>query len=550
MDLKTIRNLSLEVLCDFLTIFLSFEKHGKKTFNYSKLILILIFSVIYLPHAFILIEDINLISAYEVDPGSMISSLMDLFHGHIYDMMNGYHSKFYGWTYFSINFFMLLPAKLYNYFASSQSETLNFLTIKISFFIIGLLSLLALLKIFDRLSNRRNYMLSFAICLLFVFSPSSYLFYFIHPETTGALFIFAAIVCLIEYIESLKRSTYMLGLIFLVGASLSKQTFFVAALPILFCFMHFYRISFSQGFWEFVKSKNFLNFLRITILTSLSVAFFIHPYAFFDFKHFLKFQVELSKSFIGGGNVSYLQSLYLWMGIVRLHFVMYLSLLTLPFVITFSLIKYNQYRAPGFILAALNGFAAILCIMFVAYGNRTVLNQHYLFPASLFLTLNIFNVMYYLIESKIVFFKGAASSLLVISIALLGKESISASYNRFDYKNSIAFKTYGYVKDNIKITDRVAHDHFVAIPFNMNNISCHVWRGCGTDYIEDFNPNYVIYDSNYSLVSPSKETARLRQYIREHNMVLVATISARHGNVVDAHIEGNNSSSVVVYKKQ
>jgi hypothetical protein len=553
MNVIKIKVLLSEILHDFLSIFSNAEMRGRGSLNYSKLVLLLIFSVVYLPHAFILIEDINLISAYEVDPGSMISSLLDLFHGHLYNMLNGYHSKFYGWTFLSINFFALIPVKLFNYFADSQSELLNFLTIKICFFIIGLLSLLALLNILDRLSHKKNYLLSFAVCLLFVFSPTSHLFYFIHPETTGALLIFSAIICLIEYIKSLKRSTFMLGLIFLVGASLSKQTFFIAALPILFCFMHFYRLSLSKSFWEFINSKNFLHFLKTTTLVSLSVAFVIHPYAFIDFKHFLLYQVELSKSFVGAGNVSYLKSLSLWMDIVRVHFVMYLSLLTLPFVIIFSLAKYSKCRTPVFFLAALNGFAAIFSILFVAYGNRIVLSHHYLFPASLFLTLNIFGVIHYLIGSSIVFFsklsKLAATYLLVISISLLGRESISASYDRFDYKSSIAFKTYNHVKNNIKITDKVAHDHFVAVPFEMNSISCHFWRGCGTDYIEEFNPNYVIFNPNYSFVNPSKEAARLGQYVREHNMVLVATISAKHGNVVDVDINGNNSASVLVYKK-
>ena len=441
--------------------------------------------------------------------------------------------------------------KFFNYIAGNESELLNFLTIKLNFFIIGLLSVLALLRIFDRLS-KKNYLISLAVCLLFVFSSTSYLFYFIHPETTGALFIFTAIICLIEYIEGLKKSTLILGVISLVAASLSKQTFFIAALPILFCFMHFYRLSFSQPFLKFIRSINFLNFIKIATLTSLIVSFVIHPYAFFNFKQFFSYQLELSKSFSGAGEVSYFQALTLWFDVIKNDFLMYLSFLSIPIVIVFSLSQYSKHKAPGFFLAAINGFAFILSFLFVAYGNRTVLSHHYLFPASLFLTLNVFGVIHYLISSEIDYVRKLSKLvtfyLLVLSISFLARDAISASYARFQYKDSLAFKTYTYVTNNLKATDRVAHDHFVAIPFEMNNISCHFWRGCGTDYIEEFNPNYVIYNPNYSFGNPSKELARLKQYVIDHNMILEATISSRNINSIDADAKSDKFASVYIYK--
>ena len=102
----------------------------------------------------------------------------------------------------------------------------------------------------------------------------------------------------------------------------------------------------------------------------------------------------------------------------------------------------------------------------------------------------------------------------------------------------------------MKVTDRVAHDHFVAIPVELNSISCHFWRGCGGDYIDEFNPNYVIYNPNYSFLSPSKEAARLGQYVQENNMMLVTKIRSRHGNFVDANIDGDDDTATVfIYRK-
>ena len=79
-------------------IFSSKHMPGGMLGNLLTFLLVLIFSVLYLPQAFVMFQDINLISAFEVDPGSMIASINDLFQTPIYNMMNGYHSKFYGWT--------------------------------------------------------------------------------------------------------------------------------------------------------------------------------------------------------------------------------------------------------------------------------------------------------------------------------------------------------------------------------------------------------------------------------------------------------------------
>ena len=87
-----------------------------------KLILVIVFTILYLPHCFIMVSDISLITAYEVDPGSIIDSIEKLYSGKIYNMLNGYHSKFYGWTYISINFWLLLPIKLLNLILGIKSK--------------------------------------------------------------------------------------------------------------------------------------------------------------------------------------------------------------------------------------------------------------------------------------------------------------------------------------------------------------------------------------------------------------------------------------------
>ena len=97
-----------------------------KVYNFFKLFLFLIFSILFLPQTFILNEDINLIFAFEVDPGSIIISINNLFNIPYYNMFNGYHTTYYGWTYASLTFLFLLPFKLIFFIFKIESFFLQF----------------------------------------------------------------------------------------------------------------------------------------------------------------------------------------------------------------------------------------------------------------------------------------------------------------------------------------------------------------------------------------------------------------------------------------
>lgn len=101
--------------------------------------------------------------------------------------------------------------------------------------------------------------------------------------------------------------------------------------------------------------------------------------------------------------------------------------------------------------------------------------------------------------------------------------SIPMGYTRLMYKNTLIYKVYNYIEENIPNGSKIAHDHFVAIPSDKGIIGCHFWQGCGTDYIEKFQPDYVIYDENWTCCG-DKSTARLTKYINDHHFILIDTI--------------------------
>jgi hypothetical protein len=69
---------------------------------------------------------------------------------------------------------------------------------------------------------------------------------------------------------------------------------------------------------------------------------------------------------------------------------------------------------------------------------------------------------------------------------------------------------------------------------------CHYWHGCGTDYIDTFKPNYIMFNAKYSANGgPYLETERLKKYIAKNNMYLIETLHS-----LDA-----DNIAISVYKK-
>jgi hypothetical protein len=106
--------------------------------------------------------------------------------------------------------------------------------------------------------------------------------------------------------------------------------------------------------------------------------------------------------------------------------------------------------------------------------------------------------------------------------------TIPPGYARLRYKDSLTFKVYTYLQEKIPSGSKVANDHLVGLPANMGLIDCDYWASaCGTDYIEQFQPDYVIFSENWKFNGEFVPgNLRLKKYIKDHNFVLVDTISA------------------------
>lgn len=512
-----------------------------------RIILIVLYAVLFLPHAFVVVKDLGLITSYEVDPGSIVHSILSLFQNS-YNMNAAYHSKYYGWTYYSINYFLLIPIHLAKALKIVTDDYYFFVGIRFILFMIGLASVLAYLEVAKR--TLKHAFLSFTAALLYIASPIvSRFFYFLHPETTGMLFLFLGILCLLRYNEGQAEDYrwYTFGLLALVLSVLSKHVFLFTAIPVIFLFIYFYCHHHNSSVFSFLISKQFVTALLATILFSVLIFFLINPFAFFQPQTFIKNQVN----FFSGHTHSSLTSseaFRKWREIIKASPVIFISLILSPLTLLGAAIL-GQDQKTGKTLYIVNIIGSIFFVAIISVSSRLIIFDGYLAPIYPFFILNLISIPLYIFrKSNVGFirFSVILSLIYVLFFLLVGGFSVSipAAYTRLMYKDSVVYKSYNYIEEQIPSGSKIAHDRFVAIPSDKGITACHYWQGCGTDYIEKFQPDYVIFseDQKFNGETPL-QTLRLIKYVNDHHFLLIDTINGANSDAL-----GDRNITINVWK--
>ena len=171
-----------------------------------------------------------------VDEGSIIEAINNLFQPYYYNMLGSYHTKFYGWSYVAINFFVLAPFKL---FGLSNSVAINII-IRLVLFVIGLASTFVFFFVGRRLFGT---VLSFFLTLFFLSHPvAAHYFTTIHPESTGTLFYLIGLLFLGRFVSDERKMlvNYKWAVVAFSISSLSKQPYFFICFATLLCFPYFF----------------------------------------------------------------------------------------------------------------------------------------------------------------------------------------------------------------------------------------------------------------------------------------------------------------------
>ena len=101
--------------------------------------------------------------------------------------------------------------------------------------------------------------------------------------------------------------------------------------------------------------------------------------------------------------------------------------------------------------------------------------------------------------------------------------SIPMGYARFMYQKGVTYKTYKYIEENIPEGSKISYDAFVAVPPDKEMTACLFWDKCAED-IEEFQPDFVLFNENYTFNGEYAPTVRLINYVNENQFVLIDTI--------------------------
>ncbi len=502
-----------------------------RVYNIYKLFLFIIFSITFLPQTFILNEDVNLILAYEVDPGSLIVAINNLFNFPYYNMFNGWHLNYYGWTYALLTFVFLLPFKFIFYIFNIDPAFFTIFLIRFAFYLIGLFSVFILFRLCRKILGTKNLLISFFLVILFIFSPFNYLFYFLHPETTGILFTFLAVNYLLDYENKSQKKFYYYSFICLVLATLSKQQFFVSSFFLSFFLFYLFCNKNKIFFFSFFLFKELIK----VFLLSLLIFFLVHPYAFFMPLKFLSAQNDLALSFSNPkNNLNFLGVLTLWTNLYKSNTLFLLSIiLNLLNIIIIFLNKHSSFdKIFNFICLLIIAFT----LLSFSIGNKANISIVYfqsIYPVIFFQLLLFLKIIFrYNFFSRIQFKISFIFILLIFSFYNFSSTAKSL-LQRFSYKEGVAYRSYEYIKENLSINDKIANDNHVAVPLSLKDITCHYWQACNTyDKILNFQPNYVAFldplpDWPWT---ENLEGKALKQYAQDKKMKLVKTISDKNSN--------------------
>lgn len=487
--------------------------------------LTIIFSFFFLHAVFLFNDDVGLIVAVEVDPGSITGSIMQLFNYPIYNQHNGYHTQYYGWVFNDINFIVILLLKILGQSLGFYDKPIfnsDFIpafagVIRTTTFSMGLISNLIFFNIANHLF--KNEKLSFFATLFFMFVPlGSYFSYFIHPETTGMVFTLTAILYLVKFTNVPKLRYFYISYISVILAALSKQPFTFVAVPILLVFF------ISYYYEKNLTCKQFLKILLSMAVIGVFIILLVHPYALIEFSRFYESQ---RATLVGHqSTISLSQNFYNWANIYSGEILVSMNIILL--IIAIMLLAVNMFFrkivAIHFLFIVSLSFCNVF-LLIVIYGARLLVAPTYLYPILPLLILNIMAVLVFIWGKLTQLHSGKYwRFVFAITVTIYLLPIFSANWlvttnnllNRASYKNTTNYQARQFILENVARNNVIIHDVTIPVPSNYTN-SCISWNCSVTE-----NTNFVILQEGY----PYPDHKPIYSHITDHSFVLISTIQA------------------------
>lgn len=497
------------------------------------LIITIAFFSTYFPQTLIMNETIETIAAFEIDASLMVDSVFQ--HIKTYNLQSGYMSRFYGWSYFFINYLILKPINLLQSIFNINNISFDIFLVKTIFFLISLSSCIVLFFLLKKIFDKN--IIAFIGTLLYLFPPLKANFFTdIKPETTGLLFLFLTQIFLINFIKDKKEKMsfwYILSIISLTLSILAKQSFIILVFPTILIFYLYYIEKNQLSFWRSIFTKKILitiipfSFLLVTIIT-----FIVYPHLFRHPINFINAQKILLKDH-GSDGILVLKGIDLFKAWAT-------TIWNTPFlkVIIFSypiatLIAFTNKKNTLKKFFIINLLFLPIIIFIICRNSGLFIIPNYLTPLlSLFLiTLflpfsNTFNIKNKLLKYGLFIFY---SYLFLLFISIQFFNTTTEMENRKNYKQSEVFQVSNYISNKIPKGSKLAISEGVLIPQDNGQAiyeKCHWWQNCSLkSYLIEFKPDYLIFikDTIYNGIQPEFYLNYVN-YVNNYNFQLQTTI--------------------------
>lgn len=495
------------------------------------LIILISFFFLYFSQSLIMNESIDTIAAFEIDASLMVDSVFQ--HLRTYNLQEGYMSKFYGWSYFSINYVILKPLTILENILSINNTSFNIFLVKEIYFLISLSSCFALYFLIKKIFNEN--VIALVGSLLYVFAPLKTEFFTdIKPETTGLLFLFLSQLFLINFIQSNRKKMlfwYTFGIIFLTLSILAKQSFIFLVLPTIITFYCYYIEKEKLKFWGNLFSKNTLKIVLFSIFIVLAITLIVYPHLFI---HPIVFINNINRLLIDhGSNGTYVLRgkvlLTTWLSTIWNNPFLRTIVLIYPIAIM-SLIK-NKILLKKFFL--INLLILPILIYFVCKNSALFISPRYLAPFfSIFIIIFLLPLSkIFYIENKLVkyFFLILYFFVFVLLISFQFFNINTSLEIRKKYKQTDVYDVYNYILNEIPSSNKLAISNNVLIPNKDGKPiyeSCSWWQNCSIrSYLDKYEPDYFIFskDIKYNGIQP-EHYLNYTNYIKENNFQYQKTI--------------------------
>ncbi len=517
MRFKNVGNLTKTPYQDFTAAILGYK------FDSIKVILIFLYILLYLPFCFILNEDIGILTSYAPDPGTINAAMFELLEN--YNFYDHYHSRYYGWTYLAINHLFLWPLNLLlDFFDVANKTYILLFSIKLIFFILGLVCVILfheiLLKIF-----KNNRLLIIMGSLYFIVGDLFYIFYFIHPETTGLLMMFLGIMSLLNYLKNPKIKYYIYGIISLTASALSKQVFFFIAVPLLLTFAAIFFRQQNQKILPFVKSQAFREFTFYSLLTAFITVLIINPFIITDFSNALGHQIKLGKIHNQDGFLlkllTFNEAIKLWLMVFISVPISTIFLIFSPFSLVYYSYMVQKNNKKEYLFVTLIILITYIVLFAVIYLNKLYVLSLYLAPVYPFFIIYDLYLIKTLRDSKNKEIQQISKILIGFLIVILLKSLLfcylEIKSTILDHKKSINYEAYNYVIDNFNKNDKVIYGINTPIPYKIGENYCNYWLE--EDCLKKFKPDYIVIVKDFKVNGQTpKKLLTILEYIKNEDM--------------------------------